>query len=46
MKTTCFAIALSVMVMCVASRQISRTQIKDVYEGKLKETDFETLFAV
>ena len=34
------------MVVCVASRRISQTQIKDVYEGKLKETDFETVFAV
>ena len=46
MKTTCFVIALSVMVVCVTSRGISRTQIKDVYEGELKETDFETVFAV
>ena len=45
MKTTCFVIVLSVMVVCVTSRRISRTQ-KDVYEGKLKETDFETVFAV
>ena len=34
------------MVVCVTSRRISRTQIEDVYEGKLKETDFETVFAV
>lgn len=47
MKTTCFVIALSVMVVCVTSRRISRTQVNDVYEGKLiKETDFETVFTV
>ena len=46
MKTTCFVIAVSVMVVCVTSRRISWAQIKDVYEGKLKETDFETVFAV
>ena len=34
------------MVVCVTSRRISRTQIKDVYEGKSKETDFETVLAV
>ena len=34
------------MVVCVTSRRISWAQIKDVYEGKLKETDFETVFAV